>query len=135
MERKGKAGSSAGDVQYYELFIAYRLLTHMLIRFDRIFNFKFLPPGRGLWAMGSSLTEERGKVHTRTSPDQKLTTLVHRYLRCPEQLRIRINTHQGGHESLETLLLSNGCFHVGSWSGIRYACSTAEHSADKAIGE
>eukprot|EP00466_Bigelowiella_natans_P013932 jgi/Bigna1/41126/e_gw1.50.13.1 len=28
--------------------------------FDRIFNFKFLPPGRGLWAMGSSLTEERG---------------------------------------------------------------------------
>eukprot|EP00471_Norrisiella_sphaerica_P002388 CAMPEP_0184478974 /NCGR_PEP_ID=MMETSP0113_2-20130426/856_1 /TAXON_ID=91329 /ORGANISM="Norrisiella sphaerica, Strain BC52" /LENGTH=745 /DNA_ID=CAMNT_0026856939 /DNA_START=105 /DNA_END=2342 /DNA_ORIENTATION=- len=28
--------------------------------YSRIFNFKFLPPGRGLWAMGSSLTEERG---------------------------------------------------------------------------
>jgi ribonucleoside-triphosphate reductase len=28
--------------------------------FDKIFNFKFLPPGRGLWAMGSPLTEERG---------------------------------------------------------------------------
>lgn len=28
--------------------------------YDRIFNMKFLPPGRGLWAMGSSLTEERG---------------------------------------------------------------------------
>lgn len=28
--------------------------------FDRIFEFKFLPPGRGLWAMGSALTEERG---------------------------------------------------------------------------
>eukprot|EP00954_Amorphochlora_amoebiformis_P003196 249922-Amorphochlora_amoeboformis.AAC.1 len=27
--------------------------------FDRIFNFKFLPPGRGLWAMGSQLTEDR----------------------------------------------------------------------------
>lgn len=27
--------------------------------YDRIFNFKFLPPGRGLWAMGSPLTEER----------------------------------------------------------------------------
>ncbi|KAK9711145.1 hypothetical protein K7432_008009 [Basidiobolus ranarum] len=28
--------------------------------FDRIFSMKFLPPGRGLWAMGSPLTEERG---------------------------------------------------------------------------
>ena len=28
--------------------------------FDRIFNMKFLPPGRGLWAMGSPLTESRG---------------------------------------------------------------------------
>lgn len=28
--------------------------------FDRIFHMKFLPPGRGLWAMGSALTEERG---------------------------------------------------------------------------
>lgn len=28
--------------------------------YDRIFNMKFLPPGRGLWAMGSALTEERG---------------------------------------------------------------------------
>lgn len=27
--------------------------------YDRIFNMKFLPPGRGLWAMGTSLTEER----------------------------------------------------------------------------
>ena len=28
--------------------------------YDRIFNMKFLPPGRGLWAMGSTITEERG---------------------------------------------------------------------------
>lgn len=27
--------------------------------FDRMFSFKFLPPGRGLWAQGSPLTEER----------------------------------------------------------------------------
>ncbi|ETW00821.1 ribonucleoside-triphosphate reductase, adenosylcobalamin-dependent [Aphanomyces invadans] len=27
--------------------------------FRRIFNMKFLPPGRGLWAMGSPITEER----------------------------------------------------------------------------
>lgn len=32
--------------------------------FDRIFNMKFLPPGRGLWAMGSPLTEERGLFAT-----------------------------------------------------------------------
>lgn len=28
--------------------------------YDRMFHMKFLPPGRGLWAMGSSITEERG---------------------------------------------------------------------------
>ena len=27
--------------------------------YDRIWNMKFLPPGRGLWAMGSPITEER----------------------------------------------------------------------------
>lgn len=27
--------------------------------FHRIFHMKFLPPGRGLWAMGTPLTEER----------------------------------------------------------------------------
>jgi len=28
--------------------------------YDRMFDMKFLPPGRGLWAMGSEITEERG---------------------------------------------------------------------------
>eukprot|EP01083_Nonionella_stella_P069709 186029_1 len=28
--------------------------------YTRMFNMKFLPPGRGLWAMGSPLTEKRG---------------------------------------------------------------------------
>jgi ribonucleoside-triphosphate reductase len=28
--------------------------------YKRVFEMKFLPPGRGLWAMGSPLTEERG---------------------------------------------------------------------------
>lgn len=28
--------------------------------FDRMWHMKFLPPGRGLWAMGSAITEERG---------------------------------------------------------------------------
>lgn len=30
------------------------------VMYDRIFHMKFLPSGRGLWAMGSPLTEERG---------------------------------------------------------------------------
>ncbi|MHA2365325.1 MAG: fused protease/ribonucleoside-triphosphate reductase [Candidatus Hodarchaeales archaeon] len=28
--------------------------------FDRMFHMKFLPPGRGLWAMGTKIVEERG---------------------------------------------------------------------------
>ena len=28
--------------------------------YDRIFNMKFLPPGRGLWSMGTPITEEKG---------------------------------------------------------------------------
>ena len=28
--------------------------------YDRIFNMKFLPPGRGLWAMGTPITDEKG---------------------------------------------------------------------------
>ena len=28
--------------------------------YERIFYMKFLPPGRGLWAMGTAITEERG---------------------------------------------------------------------------
>lgn len=28
--------------------------------YERIFDMKFLPPGRGLWCMGTSVTEERG---------------------------------------------------------------------------
>ena len=30
------------------------------IMYDKIFNFKFLPPGRGLWAMGTKFIEEKG---------------------------------------------------------------------------
>ena len=28
--------------------------------YERLFNMKFLPPGRGLWAMGTAITEEKG---------------------------------------------------------------------------
>jgi len=32
------------------------------IMFDKIFNFKFLPPGRGLWMMGTKFIEDRGSA-------------------------------------------------------------------------
>jgi ribonucleoside-triphosphate reductase len=30
-----------------------------MVMFDKIFNFKFLPPGRGLWSMGTNITEKK----------------------------------------------------------------------------
>ena len=39
---------------------AWRAQNSAQEMYDRIFNMKFLPPGRGLWAMGSPITEERG---------------------------------------------------------------------------
>lgn len=35
-------------------------IFHAKEMYDRMFNMKFLPPGRGLWAMGSEITEVRG---------------------------------------------------------------------------
>tara|TARA_Y100000310_G_scaffold286981_2_gene311582 strand:+ start:1472 stop:3664 length:2193 start_codon:yes stop_codon:yes gene_type:complete len=38
----------------------YKAKEHAEEMYKRIFEMKFLPPGRGLWAMGSEITEERG---------------------------------------------------------------------------
>lgn len=32
------------------------------IMYDKIFNFKFLPPGRGLWSMGSNFIKDKGSM-------------------------------------------------------------------------
>lgn len=37
-----------------------KITTKAVAMYDKIFNFKFLPPGRGLWSMGSKTIEERG---------------------------------------------------------------------------
>jgi ribonucleoside-triphosphate reductase (thioredoxin) len=34
-------------------------MVHAMRMYDKIFNMKFLPPGRGLWAMGTKLTQEK----------------------------------------------------------------------------
>lgn len=36
-----------------------KALTSAMEMYDRMWNMKFLPPGRGLWAMGSPITRER----------------------------------------------------------------------------
>jgi hypothetical protein len=33
--------------------------AHAEEMFDKIFHMKFMPPGRGLWAMGTDLTRKR----------------------------------------------------------------------------
>ena len=33
--------------------------TQAMRMFDKIYNMKFLPPGRGLWAMGTKITTEK----------------------------------------------------------------------------
>ena len=40
-----------------------RRMVDAMRMYDKIFWFKFLPPGRGIWAMGSKLTEEK-KLYT-----------------------------------------------------------------------
>ena len=38
---------------------AWKAQRSAQVMYDKIFNMKFLPPGRGLWAMGTSLTKDR----------------------------------------------------------------------------
>ena len=47
-------------IEQHELgWNAWRAQRSAQEMFDRIFHMKFLPPGRGLWAMGSPITEDR----------------------------------------------------------------------------
>jgi ribonucleoside-triphosphate reductase len=41
---------------------AYKAQISAQKMYDMIFSFKFLPPGRGLWAMGTKYVEERGSA-------------------------------------------------------------------------
>lgn len=36
------------------------MITDAEKMYDKIYRMKFLPPGRGLWAMGTPITEEKG---------------------------------------------------------------------------
>lgn len=48
-------------VEFYNLgWNAHRAQFSAQEMYDRMFNMKFLPGGRGLWAMGTAITEERG---------------------------------------------------------------------------
>ena len=48
-------------IERYELgWNAWQAQRSAQEMYDRIFNMKFLPPGRGLWAMGTPITEDKG---------------------------------------------------------------------------
>ena len=74
--------------------------------YELIFDMKFLPPGRGLWAMGSPITEER-KLYAALKQ-----LCVCKYKRSAPRPNITIH-------------LFNGRKYVGCWSRIRYQCSWA----------
>ena len=58
---EGTYNMQKNHIERYNLgWNAWRAQRSAQEMFDRIFNMKFLPPGRGLWSMGTSLTEERG---------------------------------------------------------------------------
>ena len=46
-------------IEHHQLgWNAWQAQRSAKVMYDKIFNMKFLPPGRGLWAMGTPITEE-----------------------------------------------------------------------------
>ena len=57
--------------------------------YDKIFNFKFLPPGRGLWSMGTSITDKKriyaalnncAFVSTQVSDNNNIDSIIKPYV-------------------------------------------------------
>ena len=73
------------------------------IMYDKMFNFKFLPPGRGLWAMGTKFIEEKGgsAVNNCLSGDTKIFTKEHGLVELADVVGNRISawTNSGWVES------------------------------------
>ncbi len=58
---EGTYSMQKNHIESYQLgWNAWQAQASAQEMYDRMFNMKFLPPGRGLWAMGTSITEERG---------------------------------------------------------------------------
>jgi adenosylcobalamin-dependent ribonucleoside-triphosphate reductase len=58
---EGTYSMQKNHIESYQLgWNAWQAQSSAQEMYDRMFNMKFLPPGRGLWAMGTSITEERG---------------------------------------------------------------------------
>ena len=58
---EGTYSMQKNHIESYQLgWNAWQAQASAQEMYDRMFNMKFLPPGRGLWAMGTPITEERG---------------------------------------------------------------------------
>ena len=57
---EGTYSMQKNHIESYQLgWNAWQAQASAQEMYDRIFNMKFLPPGRGLWAMGTPITEEK----------------------------------------------------------------------------
>ena len=57
---EGTYSMQKNHIESYQLgWNAWQAQASAQEMYDRMFNMKFLPPGRGLWAMGTSITEEK----------------------------------------------------------------------------
>ncbi len=57
---EGTYSMQKNHIESYQLgWNAWQAQASAQEMYDRMFYMKFLPPGRGLWAMGTSITEER----------------------------------------------------------------------------
>ena len=58
---EGTYSMQKNHIESYQLgWNAWQAQASAQEMYDRIFSMKFLPPGRGLWAMGTPITEEKG---------------------------------------------------------------------------
>ena len=58
---EGTYSMQKNHIESYQLgWNAWQAQSSAQEMYNRMFYMKFLPPGRGLWAMGTSITEERG---------------------------------------------------------------------------
>jgi hypothetical protein len=100
--------------------------------FDKIFNIRFLPPGRGLWSMGTDIVEKKGLFASLNNVCMRVrylfVTFVYYTVLTPKysitndtndaKQTVRIHFYRGhAHhgQSCRSLLLPDGHEHVGCW--------------------
>jgi len=83
-------------------------MVYAMRMYDKIYNFKFLPPGRGIWTMGSKITEEK-RLYTAlnncafvsTKPDKNISnTLPFTFLMDSSMLGVGVGFDTKGSDNI-----------------------------------